>query len=241
MTSDVLAGSAEPLGADLAIDGTDVGFHGALRAPAEHPGSIAGALSSAIDSLQPGGYLALLEGAGTEILDSTEPKGKASLVVFFQDAIEGISASGGCVFHLFIFFPNSLTERLFSSGAPRIMVKAATQAAKLSRGLDYMRGAFRFKLPASYFPFPHALEAVTGQRFTLGSLLEAGSRIFDLERSLNLREGSGPEEDTLAKRFVSSSDPGIEGKDVPLDKMLPAYYRARGWSPDGRPRTRTQS
>jgi aldehyde:ferredoxin oxidoreductase len=68
-----------------------------------------------------------------------------------------------------------------------------------------------------------------------------GERIWNLERQFNLAAGFTAADDTLPKRLLAepaNSGPA-KGKVNELPKMLPAYYEARGWSPDGRPTPQT--
>jgi aldehyde:ferredoxin oxidoreductase len=70
-----------------------------------------------------------------------------------------------------------------------------------------------------------ALTALTGLHWSGEDLHEVGSRIYDTERLFNVREGFGPEDDTLPGEF------GID-----LSRLLLQYYAERGWSRRGVPR-----
>ena len=55
-----------------------------------------------------------------------------------------------------------------------------------------------------------------------------------------MREGIDKKQDVLPKRFTN--EPLVKGKkdtQVPLDKMLPKYYRLRGWNANGMPTPKT--
>ncbi|MGI5876607.1 MAG: aldehyde ferredoxin oxidoreductase family protein [Dethiobacteria bacterium] len=81
------------------------------------------------------------------------------------------------------------------------------------------------------------LSAVTGVSFSAESLLQAGERIWNLERLFNLREGFGKEDDTLPARFFSDSADGqakgLEQKE--FEQAREDYYRFRGWTAAGIP------
>jgi aldehyde:ferredoxin oxidoreductase len=82
------------------------------------------------------------------------------------------------------------------------------------------------------------IEAATG--IDMGGqrgLMRTGERIFNLERLFNLKAGLTAKDDTLPKRMLEEPMPDgpAKGMVVHLDKMLPEYYRLRGWSPDGVP------
>ena len=79
--------------------------------------------------------------------------------------------------------------------------------------------------------------AATGVPFTLDRAIEIGERTWNLERLWNLRAGLTKADDNLPKRLLS--EPFKKGPSagvvVQLDAMLPEYYAARGWTPDGIP------
>jgi aldehyde:ferredoxin oxidoreductase len=74
-----------------------------------------------------------------------------------------------------------------------------------------------------------SLQRYPGRRSA--ELLARGGRIVDAERTFNLAQGFGPEDDTLPLRFTREPVPsGLhEGKVCNLDPMLDEYYRLRGW------------
>jgi aldehyde:ferredoxin oxidoreductase len=78
--------------------------------------------------------------------------------------------------------------------------------------------------------------AATGLDYTLEDFVQAGERIWNVERLFNLRAGITPADDTLPKRMLEEPVPSgpRAGAVTRLDEMLPRYYQARGW-PDGIP------
>ena len=73
--------------------------------------------------------------------------------------------------------------------------------------------------------------------FTTESMLEAGERIWNLERQFNLDAGLTAADDTLPKRLLKDAAKTGPAKGMVnrLDEMLPQYYAARGWSEEGVP------
>ena len=73
--------------------------------------------------------------------------------------------------------------------------------------------------------------AMVGIKFTGDDVLEAGERIYNLERYFNNLAGHREGSDYLPKRFTEepSTMPGSEGHVCELDLMLEEYYEARGW------------
>lgn len=87
------------------------------------------------------------------------------------------------------------------------------------------------------------IDAACDGTWTPETLLEVGERIWNLERQYNLAAGFTGKDDTLPKRLLKEAAKvgpatGLTNK---LEEMLPAYYQARGWSPDGIPSNETLS
>ena len=77
---------------------------------------------------------------------------------------------------------------------------------------------------------------VTGLPMSNRDFLRAGERIHLLERFMNTREGIARSDDTLPERLLRQSlatDPA--GRTVPLQPMLEAYYREKGYTAKGIP------
>ena len=81
------------------------------------------------------------------------------------------------------------------------------------------------------------LDAACEGGWTAESVLEAGERIWNLERKFNLDAGLTAADDTLPKRLLKDAAKTGPAKGLVnrLDEMLPNYYAARGWSADGVP------
>ncbi len=83
--------------------------------------------------------------------------------------------------------------------------------------------------------------AVVGDVYTDETLLEAGERIWNLEKLFNIREGIDSKEDKLPKRLleVPIQNGPSKGEIHRLDILLPEYYAVRGWDEDGIPTEET--
>lgn len=81
------------------------------------------------------------------------------------------------------------------------------------------------------------LNAVTGAGYTLESLMTAAERIINTERLFLVKAGFDVKDDTLPRRMTHEPMPvgPAQGHVCELDKMLPLYYRLRGWDSSGRP------
>jgi aldehyde:ferredoxin oxidoreductase len=81
------------------------------------------------------------------------------------------------------------------------------------------------------------LSAVTGDTYDAASLLQAGDRIWNMEKMFNINNGFGKADDTLPKRFLEEPIPDgpSKGEISLLSEMLPKYYDIRGWDAEGVP------
>jgi aldehyde:ferredoxin oxidoreductase len=77
--------------------------------------------------------------------------------------------------------------------------------------------------------------------YTEESLLQAGERIWNLEKLFNIKAGFTKADDTLPKRLLADPIPDgpSKGQVHELDKLLPEYYELRGWDAEGVPTKET--
>ena len=81
------------------------------------------------------------------------------------------------------------------------------------------------------------MKAIRGIDLSWDDLLLAGERIFNLKRMFDIRCGITKKDDILPNRLAKEPlpDGGAAGKVPDMDKLLPAYYKIRGWSDNGIP------
>ena len=81
------------------------------------------------------------------------------------------------------------------------------------------------------------LKSATGFDYDVDEIMQAGERVWNLEKLFNLRAGLSSKDDTLPKRMLTEPMPAgpAKGQTVPLDRMLAEYYHLRGWDAQGRP------
>ena len=112
-----------------------------------------------------GGYGVALEGLALQ-MDGRSPKGKAALVVLFQDLMEAISSAGSCLFTTLGVMPGSLVATpggaLGRSAA--ILFRHASVVLRLLRIAP--RGLLRIPMPL--IPHIRAIELATGERYGFG-------------------------------------------------------------------------
>ncbi|MGL4606654.1 MAG: aldehyde ferredoxin oxidoreductase family protein [Eubacteriaceae bacterium] len=175
-----------------------------------------------------GGYMVLLEGLGATMTPTTTWS-KAALAVMFQNMMEVVSSMGICLFTTYSVLPSfiykdgilgKVVSKILSFSGPFITIL-----------LHHPRW---FKFNIFLIPYSKAYALATGYPMTLGQLLEAGDRIYNLERSINLRLGMNPNQDeTLPSRLTTERN---DGQSVPLLKLLYKYYKVRQWKKDGTPK-----
>jgi aldehyde:ferredoxin oxidoreductase len=79
-----------------------------------------------------------------------------------------------------------------------------------------------------------------GDDHDAASLARLGERVWTLTRLFNVREGVDRDDDALPAAFTvaaASDDRTLDR--AAFDRLLSAYYAARGWGPDGRPTAAT--
>jgi len=81
------------------------------------------------------------------------------------------------------------------------------------------------------------INSACGLDWSVGNMLRAGERGWNLKRAINNRLGLSRANDKLPKALLEPyPDGGAAGYKIPFEEMLAAYYAARGWDPEtGRP------
>lgn len=182
-----------------------------------------------------GGYLALLESVGVLSTDPLSPDAKPALTVFLQNGLEAVSACGFCLFTAQSFVPAVFFRLGPHHPITRFVGQVATHLGWGVRMLLGMMPVLRFN-SVYLFPQAEATRLITGLPLYTGSFVILGERGFNIERMYNLREGLTQADDSLPDRLTKvRQDPNNPRTVVPLARMLPAYYRIRGWGNDGIP------
>lgn len=77
--------------------------------------------------------------------------------------------------------------------------------------------------------------AACGDEFTLENMEKIGERIWNMERDFNNKAGFTAKDDSLPKRLLTEPAKTGPAKGLvnKLPEMLPKYYAARGWTPEG--------
>jgi aldehyde:ferredoxin oxidoreductase len=87
------------------------------------------------------------------------------------------------------------------------------------------------------------LAAACSSEFTMEELGKIGERVWNMEREFNNRAGFTSKDDSLPKRLTTEPAKTGPAKGLVngLAKMLPEYYKARGWDTEGRPTKETKA
>ena len=183
-----------------------------------------------------GGYLALIESVGVLKADSQTHKGKPELTVFFQNVMEAVSSAGFCLFTAQTMLPAIFYKLGPLHWATRLANKTILGARFLMR---HIWDRMPWIIPVnSLYLLPHAkaIKLATGMDMTSGKLLQIGERSYNIERMFNIREGLTWKDDTLPDRLTNTrQDENRPDTVVCLDRMLPGYYKVRGWDEKGIP------
>ncbi len=103
-------------------------------------------------------------------------------------------------------------------------------------------GLCKFITKGSFTPAQTAelLNRAMGWNWTGQDLLDAGARIFNYKRLINVALGIRRRDDVLPYRLAHEPRPtGTAAGVLPnMDLMLPRYYALRGWDADGVPTDR---
>lgn len=170
-----------------------------------------------------------------------DPRGMNSLAVGYATSNRGACHlhAGGFYFEKGVTMPEvgytDAQERLGSDGKGKLTyhgqnIMCIMDSLKLCKMLLFGR--------VTLTEIVEWIEYAIGWKFTVEELLEAGERIFNLQRLYNVEYcGISRKDDTLPSRILSQ--PRLDeatGKSVPaLGKMLYEYYEIRGWTSEGIP------
>jgi aldehyde:ferredoxin oxidoreductase len=130
------------------------------------------------------------------------------------------------------------TDRLHGTAeSARLAIETEDRAALIDSLIlcKFLRGVFS----DLFEECTELLRVVTGWDVTGTELRRTAQRIVTAKKLFNIREGWTPAEDTLPMRMLSEGlpvgpSPGAELPAERLRDMVAAYYRERGWIPDGR-------
>jgi aldehyde:ferredoxin oxidoreductase len=186
------------------------------------------------------GYEVYTEVTGPVTMNQFQYRGKPPWTVMSQNLMAVVSAGGNCLFTAWTFLPGPAYKL---PGKPVLSKIVNTIFSNIGWIFN-----LTLKMPPwlmqIHVPFllPHskALKEATGMKIYYGSWARIGDRGYNLEKLFNLREGINKSHDRLASKFTDVPlIPGNKKTVVRMDKMLPKYYKIRGWDKDGIPKKKT--
>ncbi len=178
------------------------------------------------------GYMVVVEGLGLDV-DSLTHHGKAALAIMFQNLMEAVSAGGECLFTSYAVLPGFLIDKP-NWPVTKVILAAFPYVGPVINLLSHFTKAPKINIPL--LPESYAIKYATGLRSTMASMLTWGAYGYNTERIANIILGQKADADQLPGRLTDEpQEPNDPRTKVPLDKMKPVYYRARGWK-DGIPK-----
>ncbi len=186
-----------------------------------------------------GGYMIYFEVSGPMTLDPLHIRSKPGWVIMDQNLLAAISAAGNCLFTSWTMLPPEAFKLAGRKMLSSLVSKVLTVTwPMIDASLRMPASLMKIHMPL--LPHTKALCLATGMDMDFGKFLEVGNRGYNLERLFNLREGIGKSQDCLPKRFTDEElIKGNPKTRVPIDQMLPKYYKLRGWDKNGIPTKKT--
>jgi aldehyde:ferredoxin oxidoreductase len=85
--------------------------------------------------------------------------------------------------------------------------------------------------------YAELLSTATGIDYDVDRFMQAGERLFNLKRLINVKMGISRKDDTLPERLLKTMMPEgpAVGNVAETEKMIDEYYALRGWNNDGVP------
>ncbi len=171
-------------------------------------------------------------------LSCWEPRGVVGLALAYATSNRGADHTRAMMENPEVIGIPVPLDRFATEGKPQYVAMLQNQSAILdSMGFCQFWGPYRSTEELCF----SQINAVTGIEFDYEGLMHVGERIWNLERSWNVRAGSAGADDRLPVRAVTEPLPDgtAAGRVVPLEVMLPEYYAVRGWTEDGVPTIET--
>ncbi len=170
-----------------------------------------------------------------------DPRGAKGMGLLYATSNIGASHMAGDLAYAEVFGVPEKLDPLAIDDKPRLIVRFEDAFAVIDAvGMCvFLSVRYVFDPQVDLWPtrLTKLMNYATGAGYTEETLLQAGERVFNLERLFLLKAGFTREDDTLPKRMLEEPLPAGPGKGhvVELDVMLPEFYRLRGWDEDGMP------
>jgi aldehyde:ferredoxin oxidoreductase len=170
-----------------------------------------------------------------------DPRGAKGMGLLYATSNIGASHMRGDLAYMEVFGVPRKLDPLTIEGKPAYIkhfedIYAIIDSAGLCVFLS-MRHLLTQDLEVMPARIAEALNYAAGVDYTVESLLQAGERIYNLERLFLLQAGFTGADDTLPPRMLAEPMPEgpARGQVVELADMLTEYYQLRGWDAHGAP------
>jgi aldehyde:ferredoxin oxidoreductase len=170
-----------------------------------------------------------------------DPRGAKGMGLLYATSNIGASHMAGDLAYSEVFGVPEKIDPLATENKPELIYRYEDAFAVIDAAGLCVFLAVRYLFDAQVALWPTRLAEMmnlaTGAGYTPASLLEAGERIYNLERMFLLGAGFTRADDTLPKRMLEEPLPDGPGKGhvVELEGMLDRFYRLRGWDENGVP------
>ena len=175
-----------------------------------------------------------MESTGPLTINPHSLKLKVELPVMQQNLMATINSMVLCMFTTYGMVPRQIHELAPNGVAHKLAATVFENSGPVLRLL-----VTRYPKTSPMMWWEKWLTFITGMTISTGHLQEIGARIFNLERMFNLREGLSAADDTLPPRILHESTFKHLDSGHPLGKLLPRYYKLRGWDRNGVPKRAT--
>ena len=174
-------------------------------------------------------------------LPGYDPRGSQGMGLLYATSNKGASHMEGDVAYEEVFGVPVKVDPLTTDGKPELVKRFQDSFVLIDSSGVCVFFAVRYVFSKEMMIWPvqlaQLLNLTTGAGYSPEEALRAAERIYNLERLFLIKAGSGPEFDTLSPRLLNEPLPEgpAKGRVVDLDKMLPEYYKTRGWDEKGYP------
>ena len=166
-----------------------------------------------------------------------DPRGSQGMGLLYATSNKGASHMEGDLAYPEVFGVPVKIDPLTTENKPALIARFEDAFASIdSSGLCVFL-AVRYVFDKDVMIWPTRLTQLmnytTGANYTPEEILKGAERVYNVERVFILAAGST--EDTLPHRMLHEPLPDgpAKGKVVELDKMLPEFYKVRGWDEKG--------
>ncbi|MBT3389616.1 MAG: aldehyde ferredoxin oxidoreductase family protein [Chloroflexi bacterium] len=170
-----------------------------------------------------------------------DPRGAQGMGLLYATASVGASHMAGDLAYAEVFGVPEKIDPLATDGKPALIKRFGDAFVNIdATGLCvFLAMRYVFDPDINLWPtrLTRLMNLTTGADYTPESVLQAGERVFNLERMFLIRAGFTGKDDTLPPRMLNEPLPSgpAKGHVVRLDDMLPEFYRVQGWDENGIP------